>query len=98
MLLVESSQILDVLFAAQKDGTTLVDAGGLDVEDSACAGDGEAAGLFCEHGHGKGFVEDAEFAVFALLVVGVAKDAAVEEGAVDVCDHGTAGVSGVYEG
>merc|ERR1719181_1845067 len=60
----------------------------LDVHDAAAAGGRGATGLLDEEGHRRGLVEQPELAVLVLGVGGVAEDAAVEERAVDVADHG----------
>mmetsp|Transcript_53747 Transcript_53747/g.162570 ORF Transcript_53747/g.162570 Transcript_53747/m.162570 type:complete len:355 (-) Transcript_53747:42-1106(-) len=59
-----------------------------DVHHVAVTCDGLATRLLHDEGHGSALVEEAQLAVLVLLVGGVGKDAAVEQRAVHVADHG----------
>ena len=50
---------------------------------------GKATGTFHQHGHGVGFVQEAQFAVLGLFVGRVQKDAAVNESSMHVGHHGS---------
>ena len=49
----------------------------------------DPSALLYEHRHGEPLVQDPQLSLGALLVDGVHENSAVEEGAVDVSDHGS---------
>jgi len=90
---VEAEDLVDVALAAHDDGAAVVNVLGGHLEDAAelaleHARVGETASLLRDEGHGVALVEDAELALCGLGVGGVVEDAAVEDGAVDVGNHG----------
>jgi hypothetical protein len=85
---VRLDDLLDLLLAAHENATPVMDVFRLDLEHALhIAVDGVAAGVLHDHRHGRALVQDAQFALGALLVGRVGKDAAVEQCAVRVCDH-----------
>mmetsp|Transcript_4980 Transcript_4980/g.10733 ORF Transcript_4980/g.10733 Transcript_4980/m.10733 type:complete len:262 (+) Transcript_4980:506-1291(+) len=84
----EGLQVLHLLLGADVEGHALVDRLGLDVQHACLAGGAGTASLLCNEGHGCALVEQAELAVLVLLVTGVAVDASVQQGAVEVTDQG----------
>jgi hypothetical protein len=56
---------------------------------------GLSAGLLGEHGHGTGLVQEPELSVLVLLVGGVEEDAAVEQSAMHVTNHGANVTKGI---
>jgi hypothetical protein len=52
--------------------------------------------LLGQESHGKCFVQESQFAILALLVVGVTKDAAIEQCAMHVGDHGSNVSGGIW--
>mmetsp|Transcript_17531 Transcript_17531/g.44460 ORF Transcript_17531/g.44460 Transcript_17531/m.44460 type:complete len:311 (+) Transcript_17531:201-1133(+) len=78
---------VNVASAADKDRRTLVNGIRHDVQDALKARGALAASLLHDHRHGVGLVEQAKFAVLALLVSRVQEDAAVEQGAVQIGHH-----------
>lgn len=59
------------------------------------AGRRDTPGLFNNHGHGNAFVQETEFALFGFGVGGVQVDTTVENGTVDIGDHGADVTRGV---
>jgi hypothetical protein len=57
---------------------------------------GAKANLFGEEGHYVAFVKKAQLSVFGLLVVGVSKNTAVQQRAVDVGNHTSDVASAVW--
>mmetsp|Transcript_6423 Transcript_6423/g.18943 ORF Transcript_6423/g.18943 Transcript_6423/m.18943 type:complete len:334 (-) Transcript_6423:12-1013(-) len=62
------------------------------------SGGGNASGLFDDHGHRNSFVEQTELSLWRFLVGGVEVDASVQDGSVDVGDHGSDVAGGVRLG
>lgn len=58
--------------------------GGLDVQHALLAGGAGAACLLCDEAHGGALVQQAQLAILVLGVTGVAVDASVQHGAVEV--------------
>mmetsp|Transcript_17049 Transcript_17049/g.51788 ORF Transcript_17049/g.51788 Transcript_17049/m.51788 type:complete len:293 (-) Transcript_17049:329-1207(-) len=92
-LVVEGEDFVDVALAAHDDGAAVVDVFGHDFHDAAelaleHAGVGDAAGLLDDQGQRKAFVEDAQLALGGLFIRRIIEDAAVEDRAVYVRDHG----------
>lgn len=61
----------------------------LDIQNPTGAGDRHSASLLGEHRHRESLVQDTKLAAFALLVIGVTKDATIKKGTVDVGNHGS---------
>ena len=84
----EVAGLLQQHFAPKEDGTALVDGCWDDIQDPSTACSGHTSRLLREERHGERLVEQPQLSALALLVVGVAEDAAVQQCAVYVCDHG----------
>lgn len=89
LLLVKALQILDVLARPEEDGQPLMDPRRLDVQDPLRPRGRAPSGLFAEEGHGEGLVQDPELSVLRLGITGVTKDSSVQQGSVDVGNHGS---------
>lgn len=76
------------ILRAKKHAAAVVDVLGDDLEKTLGAGvDGQTAGILEEHGHRRALVQDSQLALGTLLVSGVGKDTAIQQGAVGVSDH-----------
>ena len=67
----------------------------LNVEDSLVAVGAFATGLLRQVAHGSALVQQAELAILALGVAGIAIDAAIQHSAVEIADQGADVAGGV---
>mmetsp|Transcript_70650 Transcript_70650/g.160453 ORF Transcript_70650/g.160453 Transcript_70650/m.160453 type:complete len:306 (+) Transcript_70650:159-1076(+) len=81
--------LIDVLRRAKNDRDSLVNVHRWDVHHAAVASDSLATSLLQDEGHGGALVEETQLAVLVLRVCWVREDAAVEQRAVHVADHGS---------
>mmetsp|Transcript_70654 Transcript_70654/g.160470 ORF Transcript_70654/g.160470 Transcript_70654/m.160470 type:complete len:276 (+) Transcript_70654:40-867(+) len=93
LALVERQHLAHVTLASHDDGAPVMDVLGHHIEDAPDlaeveASRGDAAGLLRDHCHGEALVEDAQLAFLGLLVCRVEEDAAIEQCAVHIGDHG----------
>jgi hypothetical protein len=89
MLLEDFDNLTHFIIASQPNRPSLMDTLGNLFQYPALAIESESTSLLDEFGHGEAFVKETEFAAGGFFVGGVGENAAVQEGTMDVCDHGT---------